>query len=583
MILDIKKLWSTFNRKRKKQISLLIVLTVLASFSEVLSIGAIFPFLSILIDPDYIYNSTVALQMLDFFNINQKANLLFLLTAAFSIAVLISGLLRLALLYAQAKLSFAIGADISNNLFNNILLQSYEEHTLRNSSEVIAEVTQKSNEMTHLIVLPIMTVVSSFLLMLFIVLALVLLSPLISIPMFLTVGIIYLLITLLIKEKINRNSNIISKYQGKLIKILQESLSSIRDVLISGNISTYLDQYRITDKSLRRARSDIQIISGTPKFLIESLGMILIAVCAYIFTIDNGSDNSIVPVLGTLALGIQKVLPAFQQLYTSATYVRAGQSQLSDVLKVLFKDKEKNKKFSKIGSVPFSDCILLDKVSFNYKVNNVLALNEVQISINKGDCIGVIGKTGSGKISLIDVISGLILPSKGVMSVDGVKINGINSNLWQKNISYVPQSIYLLDATVFENIAFGIDKNKIDHDLVIKSAIKAEIHSKIDSLEDQYNTVIGENGVSLSGGQRQRIGIARALYRNSNLIILDEATSALDIHTESSVMRSIIDHNKTIIIVAHRLTTLKDCNKIYEMDQGSIISVGSYDKIINSK
>jgi ATP-binding cassette subfamily B protein len=364
---------------------------------------------------------------------------------------------------------------------------------------------------------------------------------------------------------------------------VQEGLGGIRDILIDNNQSIYCQIYRDADLSLRRAQGNTMFLSLSPRYVVEALGMTLIAVLA--FFLVKGADGILVaiPVLGAMALAAQRLLPALQQVYSSWASIRSSQASLQDVLELLDQTMPASAYQVDIDLLPFKENLRLKQVSFRYKEETPYVLKNINLNIRKGSKVGFVGVTGSGKSTLIDVLMGLLRPTEGLLEIDGQSITSDNNNhAWQGHIAHVPQVIFLADSSVEENIAFGVPKDQIDHQLVRKVAQQAQISESIESWPDQYGTFVGERGVRLSGGQRQRIGIARALYKQADVIIFDEATSALDNDTEQAVMRSIAEHGDslTLLIIAHRLTTLSICSEIFELRCGEIIRAGTYEDIM---
>ena len=310
--------------------------------------------------------------------------------------------------------------------------------------------------------------------------------------------------------------------------------------------------------------------------------MILIAVIAYVIAQQDEGMSTIIPVLGALALGAQKLLPALQHAYSSYSRINGSKASFNDVIDLLNQPLPKYASQSSVKPIIFENKIELTNLSFRYTKNSPWILKNISLSINKGDRIGFIGETGSGKSTLIDIIMGLIPITSGELAVDQQLLNIQNYREWQVRIAHVPQNIYLSDDTIEGNIAFGVSKDQIDCQLVKKVAQKAQISEVIEQWEDGYQTLVGEQGIRISGGQRQRIGIARALYKQADVLIFDEATSALDSKTEQAVMEAIegLGQELTILIIAHRLTTLKSCSKIVELDKSNILHIKSYDEII---
>lgn len=371
------------------------------------------------------------------------------------------------------------------------------------------------------------------------------------------------------------NSEVLARESTNVIKAVQEGLGGIRDILIDGSQLTYWRVYQSSNLPLRVVQASIAFIGSCPRFIIEAIGMLAIAFVALYFAQSEEKNLlSIFPFLGLLALGAQRLLPIFQQIYASLISISAGQDMLRAVLSLLDQPLPipSNKSDQKIE---FSEFVRLENVSFRYHSDSSEILKNINLMIKKGDRIGFIGKTGSGKSTLLDILMALLEPTSGLIEVDGIKISLKNIRGWQTNIAHVPQSIYLADLSVLQNIAFGIENDQIDLDRVKSCAKYAQLDELIESWPNKYQTHVGERGVQLSGGQRQRIGIARALYKQANIIIFDEATSALDSETEESIINAIesLDRGLTIIMVAHRLSSLRNCCKIIELENGKIKSI----------
>lgn len=550
-----------------------------ASFAEMVSIGSVLPFLGALMAPERVFGNPLLQPIILSLNLGDPYQLLHVLTIFFIMAVISSAGLRVALLWAQTRLSFAIGSDFSIQIYKKTLYQPYPVHIARNSSQIITGISTKTNTVIYSFLLPALFVVSSSLILLAILIALIMIDPLVALGAFGGFGTLYGLIVFGSKKRLARNSGRISQESIQVIKALQEGLGGIRDVLIDGTQSTYCEIYRAADLALRKSQADTQIIAGAPRFLIESLGIVLIAILSFSLAVSDTGISSSIPILGALALGAQRLLPVLQQLYSNWTEIRGGQASLQDVLHLLDQKLPEHAEADLPPVVmPFTESIKLRNVSFRYNGNAPWTLRKIDLEIPKGSRVGFVGATGSGKSTLIDIVMGLLQPNDGMLSVDGVPITMANNRSWQAHIAHVPQSIFLADSTVAENIAFGISREKIDYARVRLAARQAQIDHSIESWKDQYDTRVGERGVLLSGGQRQRIGIARALYKRANVIVLDEATSALDNETESAVMKAIdqIDKSVTVLIVAHRHTTLKNCDLILELKQGAISRIGTF-------
>jgi ATP-binding cassette subfamily B protein len=547
------------------------ILTLLSTVGELASIGAIVPFLAALTAPETLMRNPYTQQALVIFGIEKSSQIIPLLTVFFTIAVVSAGIARYLLMLAQTRLSFTIGADISTEIYRRTLYQPYEVHLTRNSSEIISAINVKVRDVVNQSIGPSITIVSAAFLLISISFFLFLINPIVAAASFFLFGGIYIFIAILVKRRLILHGAVMAAKQSEVVRALQEGLMGIRDVLLTNAQEIYLQAFQNADKPVREATANIIIISQAPRYAIEAAGMILVAVMAYVL-VDVMGETAVLPILGALALGAQRMLPLLQQAYWSYSQLHGGQVTLNDVLVLLSQPMPSNRKHTK--TIDFNIDIELRKINFSYGDGRSLVLDSANLRIPKGTCVGVIGETGSGKSTLIDIIMGLISPTSGSLLVDGVTISPSELRSWQQHIAHVPQSIYLSDASIAHS-------EQIDMARVIKVARQAKIAEIIESWPDQYQTFVGERGARLSGGQRQRIGIARALYRDADIIVFDEATSALDEETENAVMHSIHSLGKelTIIIVAHRLSTLNNCDFIVEVAKGRLLVKSDIRKI----
>lgn len=577
----LMRLWGHVALRRRKQFGLLLVLMVFTSFAEILSIGSVLPFLGALTAPDRIFQHPTIQPIIQMFALSEPKQIIFPLTIIFCMTALIAGGMRLLLLWVSARLSFAAGADLSINIYRRTLYQSYAVHCARNSSEIIDGISVKSNSVIYSVIVPILNIISSSFMLTAILIVLLSVNPSITLGAFMGFGLIYLIIAGSARKKLLINSQRIARDSAQVIKAIQEGLGGIRDVLLEGTQETYCQIYREADLSLRRAQGGSLFIGASPRYGMEALGMVLIAVLALLLAKQSGGMTTAIPILGFLALGVQRLLPVLQQTYSSWVAIRAGQVSLQDTLDLLDQPLPENLNQDLRVPLNFKNQISLKNLSFRYSPESPWILKDVNFSIHRGSRTGFVGASGSGKSTLLDIVMGLLHPTHGILEVDGRSIDSTNRHSWQSHIAHVPQFIFLTDGTIEENIAFGIPKNKIDFKRVRQAAEQAEIALTIEGWENQYQTLVGERGVRLSGGQRQRIGIARALYKEADVIILDEATSSLDTETEQAVMHSIdrLSKDLTILIIAHRISTLKGCTQIIECGNFSVKHVGSYKAI----
>ena len=564
----IKRLWKHLTKRRRKQFLLLLILMITASMMEVVSIGAVVPFLAVLISPEQIYQHQLAQPLIQILGITDSNQLLLPLTTVFIMATLIASIMRLLLLYISTRLSFAVGADLSVNIYRRTLYQDYSIHTLRNSSEIINSIIIKTNTVITAILVPLLNFISSVVIMIGIISIVFTINAQVALITFSFFTLLYWIIVFFTKKSLQKNSQLIADQSTKMVKSLQEGLGGIRDVIIDGTQEFYCKLYKSADLSLRRASGDNVFIGSSPRYLMEAIGMILIAIMAYTLTLQEGGVVEAIPILGALAIGAQKLLPALQQAYSSYSSIKGSKSSFIDVLNLLNQPLSHGTSQHLIKPIPFKQEIVFKNLNFRYAKDTPWILKNVNLSFKKGETIGFIGVTGSGKSTLLDILMGLLPPTSGEILIDGVAITQKNRRAWQAHISHVPQSIYLADSTIQENIAFGIELEQVKEHKVVQAAQQAQISEMINNLKNKYKNFVGERGAQLSGGQRQRIGIARALYKESDVLILDEATSALDNQTEQKIMQQIaqLKDNKTIFIIAHRLTTLKQCDNIIRIN-----------------
>jgi ATP-binding cassette subfamily B protein len=554
---------------------------LLASFAEILSIGAVLPFLAVLTGPERIFEMPTAQPFIAALEITQPKQLLLPLTLAFGSAALIVGIMRLLLVWASARLSFATGADLSISIYRRTLYQPYSVHCARNSSEVINGISSKTSNAIAIIG-STLSLISSAVMLVAILIALMAVNPGVAVAAFGGFGLLYAFIIKLTRKRLLINSKINARESTQVIKSLQEGLGGIRDVLIDGSQATYCAIYNNADLPLRRAQCNTLFIGASPRYAMEALGMLLITALAYSLAKQPDGITKAIPVLGALAIGAQRFLPALQQAYGAWSGIQGNQVSLQDTLELLDQPLPDYANQSEFKSLPFINTITLKQVGFRYSKEIPYVLKRVNINVTKGSRVGFIGTTGSGKSTLLDIVMGLLEPTDGELQIDGQTITHLNNRGWQTHIAHVPQAIFLSDSSIEENIAFGVPKEKINRKRVRLAAQQAQIAESIESWPEQYQTFVGEHGIRLSGGQRQRIGIARALYKKADVIIFDEATSALDNETERAVMQAIegLSEKLTLLIIAHRLSTLKNCTQIVELANGTVKRVGSYQAMV---
>lgn len=565
----IRMLFRHLSPARRRAVVPLLGLMLVGAFAELFTLGALLPFLAVIAAPEDSSVLDVMRPFLDLLGADTAQQRLYALAGLFAVAAFGATTLRLALLWASQRFIFGLAYEMGVKLYAGTLAQPYAYHTQRNTSEIIGSIT-KVEIITSGVLMPMMTAAVAAVLSAFIIAGLILVDPVIA---FATGGgfiLIYLVTSLATRSGLRRNSVVIAAAQQNRVRAMQEGLGGIRDVLIDRSQPVFVDTYERAEAGFRDARARNAMVANAPRFIVEGAGMVLIALVAVSITGRPGGFASAIPVLGVLALGAQRLLPLVQQIYLGWAAATGNRQALMDIVGLV------NRPIPDVVDAPaalsFDRSIVLDRVGYAYTTGRGAALSGIDVEIAKGARVGIAGKTGSGKSTLMDIVIGLLEPTEGEMRIDGVAVTAENRAAWQKNIAHVPQAIFLSDASVAENIAFGLKPEDIDMSRVRRAAEQAELATVIEGLPQGYDTRVGERGVQLSGGQRQRIGIARALYKQASVLVLDEATSALDNDTEAAVMDAIerLDRGLTIIIIAHRLSTLEGCDMALRLDGGRL-------------
>lgn len=568
----LRALYFEVSPRRRRALLPLLLLMLLGSFAELATLGALLPFLAVLTDPEGSELLARIQPLLRAFGANTTTSAIYTLTGIFGIATLLSAVLRLMLLRFNASFANGTVYELAVKLYDKVLHEPYSYHTRRNSSEIIAAI----NKVEHLsanLLLPLLSGAVSLVMALFLIAGLIIIDAGVALAAGIGFSLVYLLATGITRNRLRHNSRISAAAHVQRVKAMQEGLGGIRDVLINQSQPVFLETYERAMAGLRDARTKNVFYEGAPRFLVEGMGMVLIAGVAVIMTGRPGGLVEAIPVLGALALGAQRLLPMIQMIYGGWASATGSQQLLFDVVDLLERPGSREAGNKRIPALPFNSDIRIDKLGFSYADGLPLAIDNVSLTIPKGSRVGIAGKTGSGKSTLVDLVLGLLHPTDGRILIDGLELTEANLIAWQKNIAHVPQAIFLADASIAENIAFGVRPEEIDHKRVRSAAEQAELTDVIERLPKGFNTHVGERGVQLSGGQRQRIGIARALYKRANVLVFDEATSALDNETESAVMAAIegLDRNLTILIIAHRLSTLNGCDVVIRLEEGRML------------
>ncbi len=570
LIHNILILWKYLGKKRRNQFLLLFLLMLVSVFAEVVTIGAVIPFLGVLTAPQQVFTLSWLQPVIQSLGIETAKELLLPLTLSFILISIFSSGIRITQLWYNSRLTAIMGTQLRHDIYAMALNKPYEFHLAHNSSDLISLTTEKVTLAVTAGIMQVLYLVTASAMCLAIVATLIYINPFIALLAFFSWGGGYVLIARLVRTKVRQNSQIVTTNQPLSVKSMQEGLGGIRDVILDNSQEIFIRGYAKIVHSIQYALVQNIFLSSLPKNLLEVLGITLIALLAYSMQADSTDQNAL-PLLGAFALGAQRLLPGLQQIYFSWSVINGHHAVLADVVTWLaIGDRETKQEQNSVTNMDFRKNIELHSINFCYACTSKEVLSNISLTIPQGSRIGFIGETGSGKSTLFDVIMGLLVPTKGELRVDGRKIDPSNMKAWQKNIAHVSQTIFLSDGSLLENIAFGVPVENIDKQQVEKAAKLAQIHDFIETLPSGYHTLVGERGVRLSGGQRQRIGIARALYKEASVLVLDEATSALDDVTDKAVMAAIdsLDDSLTVLMIAHRLSTLAECDRVVELSQG---------------
>ncbi len=577
---DIYRLFSALTVRRRWQLGILVIMMILSAFSEVASLGAVLPFLSALENPDKILQHNVLGKVFDFLGIISSTQLVTYLAFLFIFISSISMIIRVMTRYFNIHLVARIGCDISREIYKRILFQPYKFHSSHNSSDLLNLVTSDIRALIGSVLTPLLLLATNLFTSTALFVGLLVINFQIAITMTSILSLTYIIIFHLRKRTLLRNSYIISSNSQAQIRAIQESLGGIREVILSGIENSFIDVFAHSNLTARMAGASNATISVMPRYGIEIVALSSITLLALSLG-DDGDFSRSIPILGGVTLACSRLLPSLQQCFSAFTSVQSARSSLKRILKRLEAPIDPLRQWQPESALPLQNSLSLKNVWFQYNTSEDWILKSLNIDIQAFTTVGFVGATGSGKSTTADLILGLLEPNKGEVVVDKNKLTGKKLREWQSTIAHVPQSIFLADTSIARNIAFGLSEEEIDYDRLIYAAELSRLHSFIKRLPEGYGTLVGERGIRLSGGQRQRIGIARALYRQASVIVFDEATSSLDNQTEYEVMQAIegLSRELTIILIAHRLTTVKKCDVIFEFQNGKVIASGSYEQL----
>jgi ABC-type multidrug transport system fused ATPase/permease subunit len=563
-------LFGLMTGRRRRQFLITLALMLAGAFAELGTIGAALPFLALLSGEPAAGRFERWIAWLPVRPEGVLGVALVLIAAA-----MIAASVRLMLVWTTQRLVMGIGHDVATAIFSRMLRQPYAEFVRRNSSEVLGSL-EKVRDIVGSMLQPAMQGLIAIVLAAAIAAFLFLIAPFATVAAAGTVAVSYVLISVAGRGRLRHNSRILAEAATARTKIVQEGLGGIRDIMLDHSQPIFEAKFREIDGRFRRALASNVFISSAPRFLIESAGIVALALIAVAMSFEPGGLVRAIPVLGALALGAQRLLPLIQQAYNGWSLGLGNLQALEDVAALLRSAPSEEGQAADPRPLSFRREIAFDGVGFGYEGAG-FTLREVDLVIARGERVGIVGTTGSGKSTLLDLLMGLLAPTKGAIRVDGTALEPATRAAWQAQIAHVPQSIYLMDDTIATNIAFGVPLHRVDPARIEAAAEAARLGPFLAELPDGLATRVGERGIRLSGGQRQRIGLARALYKRAEVLILDEATSALDDRTEAEVIESLmgLGRTMTVIMVAHRRSTLAGCDRILRVEGGRVVEAAS--------
>ncbi|WP_441000585.1 ABC transporter ATP-binding protein [Fodinibius sp. SL11] len=560
---------------------------LVAAVLEVAGIGMIPAFVAIVADPERVLSAEWLQPLINMLNITNAQDLLIWGSVALVGIFIIKSLYIITFNYFEARFIFNRRYTISFRLMRSYMQAPYTFHLQRNTAELLRNISQEINVLINNVLTNILMMGREGVMTVAILTFLFTVEPLITLLVISLSGFGAGTFILLNKKKMKEYGEEEQERRAEMIKAVNQGLGGIKEARVLNREDEFIDKFRIEALKSTRLMAYLRFIQQIPRPVVETtavLGMLLIAV---LLVWQDRPMGAIIPILTLFAMATVRLMPSVQQLVTMYTRLRYNivsldpvyddLKELAEYNAIFLEDRKKEKQLKLMNGIE------IKKVGYRYPNSDEQALKNISLVIPKGKAVGFVGASGAGKTTIVDLILGLLEPEEGKILVDGQNIQH-NLSAWQKNLGYIPQSIYLADETLRSNIAFGIPKDEIDEQKVLNAIKLAQLETLIKRLPDGLDTIIGENGTRLSGGQRQRVGIARALYHDPEVLVMDEATSALDNITEKQITDAIesLKGERTLIMIAHRLTTVKNCDMLYFMEDGKIVEQGNYDDLVHS-
>ncbi len=583
----LKKILNLLTTREQKHAGLLLIMIIIMAFIDMMGVASIFPFMAVitntsLIETNYLLKNLF--QISGALGIKTIDEFIFFLGVLLFFILIFSLSFKAITIYAQMRFIQMRGHSIGKKLLETYLHQPYSWFLNHNSADLSKNILSEVTIITNQALLPIFNLITHSFISLFLIFLLFFIDIKLTLIITFVIGSLYFVIFSFSKKILQRIGKERLAANELRFKLINEVFGASKEVKFGRIEKIFIDKFSKPSEVVAKSMASSGILSSLPRYFIEAIsfgGLLLIVL--FIISKEGDFVNSI-PIISIYAFAGYRLMPSLQQIYEAASKLKFSNSSINKTYTDLTRLKV-NSFIENENTLSFNEEIKLNEINYNYPNSKKTTLRNISLTIPAKTKIGFIGPTGSGKSTIIDIILGLLEPQKGTLEIDGEVIKNNNKRSWQRNIGYVPQQIYLSDDTIAANIAFGIVSKNVDHNMVKKVSKIANLHEFIfNELPDQYNTIVGERGIRLSGGQRQRIGIARALYNNPKVLILDEATSALDNETEKAVMEAVnnISKDLTIILIAHRLNTLKNCDIIFMLDKGQLKNKGTYNDLISN-
>ena len=583
----LKKCIYLLTPRELKISSLLIIMIIIMASLDMIGVASILPFMAVLTNPSVIETNIILNKMFEIskiFGVENNNEFLFALGVLVFMLLIISLIFKALTAYVQTRFIQMREYTIGKRLVEGYLYQPYSRFLSRHSADLVKTILSEVNEVIANGLKPLVEIIAKSMIIIAIIILLIIADPKLAFFVSFSIIVIYGLIFYFIRNILYKLGKERFKSNHFRFRIVSEAFGAVKEIKVGGLEKSFIKSFSNSAETFARNVATSDVIGILPRFVLEAIafgGILLIIL--YILA-NTGSVNDAIPIISLYAFAGYRLMPAIQQIYLSSTRLKFVGPALDKIINDIKNLKPFNLNQNQ-GVLNFNKAIDLKNISYSYPNSQRTSLKNINLSIPNCSRVGIMGPTGCGKTTMVDIILGLLDPKKGTLEVDGQTIKDQNRRSWQRSIGYVPQQIYLSDDTIAANIAFGVDSKDINKDLVERASKIANLHEFIiDELPDQYETSVGERGIRLSGGQRQRIGIARALYHNPKVLILDEATSALDDQTEKVVMEAIhnLDKNITIIIIAHRLSTIKNCDIVYLLEKGELKNTGTFEEIIKA-